>query len=651
MPPVKTNFRQDINGLRAWAVVVVILYHFGVSGFGGGFIGVDIFFVISGFLMTGIVIKGLEQGSFSIPGFYMARARRIIPALLGLCSVLLILGWFFLLPPDYKTLGTHVISSLGFFSNIMFWDEAGYFDVASHEKWLLHTWSLSVEWQFYLILPIVLWVVWRLKPGRSAQALTIIIGIGISLSASIWTTLVEPSTAFYWLHTRAWEMLSGGLVYLYANRLQLAQHQARWLANIGLLMILGSVLVFNSESSWPGWRAIIPVLATMLVITANSTSFWTGHKVAQWLGDRSYSLYLWHWPVYVGLVYVEHQNQPISVLAALLLTLAIGHFSYIWIENPTRRTLARKSFIAGAGIVAFGVSTAAVPALMIRATDGVSGRFSSAIELAAAESNNINPRKEACHPNKGKTSPSCVYGGKSWGVVALGDSHASVIVTSLAKANPNKQSGEGTVQWTYSGCSFVLGLNILEKNIRTMDRGWQCLEFIEWAKLQMESLPKTIPIVLVNRYVGYGQGTKPNVYFSKVYATATPEFFEEFGRHITETACQLARSRTVYVVRPIPEMGVDVPKTLSRRMALKLNTDISTSLVNYHKRNAWVWAAQDLAQKQCGVIVLDPTAYLCDKDQCYGSKNGRPLYSDDDHLSEFGNTLLIPMFAQIYRKK
>jgi len=651
MPTAKTNFRQDINGLRAWAVVAVIAYHFGVPGFGGGFVGVDIFFVISGFLMTGIVVKGLEQGQFSIPGFYMARARRIVPALLALCSVLLILAWFFLLPPDYKTLSDHAISSLGFFSNIKFWDEAGYFDVASHEKWLLHTWSLSVEWQFYLLLPIVLWAVWRLKPGRTAQAITVIVGIGLSLSASMWTTLVEPSTAFYWLHTRAWEMLSGGLVYLSANRLHLAQRQARWLANTGLLLILGSVFFLDSESSWPGWRAIAPVLATMLVIAANSPSLWTGHTVAQWLGDRSYSLYLWHWPVYVGLVYVEHQNQPISVAAGLLLTLAIGHFSYIWIENPARRILGRKSLVRGAGIVAIGVSTAAIPALMVRTTDGVNGRFPPAIEQVAAESNNINPHRAECHPNKGKTSPSCVYGGKNWGLVILGDSHASAIVTSLAKANPNKQSEDGTVQWTYSGCSFVLGLRIPEQRLKTMDRGWQCPEFIEWTKRQVESLPKTIPIVLVNRYAAHGPGTKPEIYFSKVYDTATPEFLDEFGRHITETACQLARSHTVYVVRPIPEMGVDVPKTLSRRMALKMNAAISTSLEDYHKKNAWVWAAQDLAQKQCGVIVLDPTAYLCDKVQCYGSRNGRPLYSDDDHLSEFGNTLLIPMFAQIYHRE
>ena len=151
-----SSFRYDINGLRAIAVIAVVLFHFNASWMPGGFAGVDVFFVISGFLMTGIIFRGIEQENFSILKFYVARANRIIPALAVLCLILLIFGWFYLTPLDYKSLGKHAATSVSFLSNIVYWRESGYFDAASHEKWLLHTWSLSVEWQFYIIYPLIL---------------------------------------------------------------------------------------------------------------------------------------------------------------------------------------------------------------------------------------------------------------------------------------------------------------------------------------------------------------------------------------------------------------------------------------------------------------------------------------------------------------
>lgn len=219
-----TNFRRDINGLRAWAVVSVVLYHFGVLGFTGGFVGVDIFFVISGFLMTQIIVRGLQTDNFSILAFYLARAKRIVPALLVLCAVLLVMGWFVLPAPDYKPLGMHVLTSLLFVSNIQYWREAGYFDAASHDKWLLHTWSLSVEWQFYLLFPILLALLWRLYPGPRNTARLLLLLLIASLVLSVWLTLKKPEAAFFLLPTRAWEMLTGGLVALTGGGLRLLFH-------------------------------------------------------------------------------------------------------------------------------------------------------------------------------------------------------------------------------------------------------------------------------------------------------------------------------------------------------------------------------------------------------------------------------------------
>ena len=168
---LKMNFRYDINGLRAYAVLFVVLFHFGVFGFTGGFVGVDVFFVISGFLMTKIIMDGLKSNKFSIIQFYTNRAVRIIPALAILCIFLIIAGWFQLIPTDFKALSKHIIASLFFISNIVYWRESGYFDADAHEKILLHTWSLSVEWQFYLLLPIYLIIAYRLLKNKTIYSL------------------------------------------------------------------------------------------------------------------------------------------------------------------------------------------------------------------------------------------------------------------------------------------------------------------------------------------------------------------------------------------------------------------------------------------------------------------------------------------------
>ncbi len=653
---VGADFRSDINGLRAWAVAAVIFYHFGIPGFSGGFVGVDVFFVISGFLMTGIVVKGLERGTFSILAFYMARGRRIVPALVALCAVLLAIGWFVLLPPDYKMLSTHSAYALTFLSNVEFWHEAGYFDVASHEKWLLHTWSLSVEWQFYLILPVALRMVWRVRPGKLVQTWAVLVALLASLSASIWVTTTDPSAAFYLLYTRAWEMLAGGLVFLLAANYKRSDAQCRSMESAGLLLILLAIVVLDKDTAWPGWWAVLPVAGAVLVLLANRSSIWTASKLSQWLGDRSYSLYLWHWPVCVALVYTELRDNPMAIAVAIVLTALLGHLSYVWIENTSRHQLERQPLVYAGGGLALAVVIPTLASVGIWMQQGVMGRFGPAIELAAAESNNGNPRRQTCHPNKGLEMPSCVWGGEEWRVIAVGDSHASALITGLAQAQI--KGDPGVVQWSYSGCPFVPGMKKTAEAIaRAGGKDYQCSDFIDWVESRLRTLPSNIPIVIINRYAAGAFGSnldrhlveKPEVFFSKPYGRATPDFLSEFGQHISQSACRLAKQRPVYMVRPIPEMGFDVPKTLSRRMSVGLNDDLFIPIEAYQKRNAWVWAAQDAARDQCSIKILDPTRYLCRDGRCYGSKAGRPLYVDSDHLSEFGNKLLVPMFAEVFQ--
>ena len=377
-PTQKTRaFRHDINGLRAWAVMAVVLYHFGVPGFAGGFVGVDVFFVISGFLMTAIIISGLEQGRFSLWGFYLARARRIIPALLVLCISLLVLGWFWLPSADYKILGAHAATALAFVSNLKFWREAGYFDAASHEKWLLHTWSLSVEWQFYILLPLGCLLLWHWL-GRTAVKWALVAAGLLSLLLSIYVSARWPEAAFYLLPTRAWEMLAGGLVW-WATRTQPMPRKMAVLAEgVGFALIIISILCFDPAMQWPGYLALVPVLGAMCVLAANRSDSWlTANFIARRVGASSYSIYLWHWPLVVALVYVNEQYNPLWIGAALLLTILLGEASLRWVENPVRKILGGLSSVLNSVLIALPVVITCIICSAIYMKNGITWRAKS----------------------------------------------------------------------------------------------------------------------------------------------------------------------------------------------------------------------------------------------------------------------------------
>lgn len=645
------GFRGDINGLRAWAVVAVVLYHFAVPGFGGGFVGVDVFFVISGFLMTRIVVRGLERGDFSLRAFYMARARRILPALIVLCAVLMALGWWWLLPLDYKQLGSHTVSSLAFLSNIVFRREAGYFDIASHEKWLLHTWSLAVEWQFYLLLPMVLLAVWKWRPGRPAVIALLVALLLISFMLSLAVTPRKPSAAFFLLPARAWEMLAGGMVYLLAARWALTERQRVVLETASLVLVIGSIVGFEAASAWPGWRALLPVMgAAGILMAARPDSSWTAHPVAQWLGTRSYSLYLWHWPIVVALTYLGWQADPQAIAIGLLLTLVLGDLSYRLVESPARIHLERMRLGGSAAVLLCGAVAVAITGERVRLQEGVPGRFPPEIERVSQEALNTNPRISECHAWTGSGSPSCMFGGSRLSAIVLGDSHANALVSAVAAARSHPD--DGVREWTFSGCPTLIGVKSLK------DAKWACGAFLNWTLQELKHVPRDVPVVVVNRHGLYtvgenedlSQANRPKVFFSERYETSTEEFLEEYGRHLVDTACRLAQERPVYLVRPIPELGIHVPQT-ARAMVWGQHNEVSVAVADYHQRNAFIWAAQDAARDRCGVKILDPLPYLCSEGRCHGSKGGRPLYSDDDHLSEFGNKVLIPMFAPVFQAR
>lgn len=332
---VNNSFRYDINSLRALAVIAVVLYHFNKSILPAGFIGVDIFFVISGFLMTKIIYIQFQSGNFSIFDFYSARAKRILPALAVLCFVLIVFGWFFLLPSDYSLLTKHIASSLTFTSNIIYWTESGYFDLAAKEKWLLHTWSLSVEWQFYLAFPIIFFALLRsLKPPT--VKLTLVASFIALFAMSVFFTDIKPSIGFYFLPTRAWELLAGSLAFFYP--LTLNKKQANTAAFFLISILISCLFLLSDEVIWPSFLTLIPVAATAIFIALNINLSVTRSTVVNFFGNISYSLYLWHWPLSVYLVFSGTHKQQFSVLIAISLAIIFAYLSYRFIETPYRLT-------------------------------------------------------------------------------------------------------------------------------------------------------------------------------------------------------------------------------------------------------------------------------------------------------------------------
>ncbi|QJD57705.1 acyltransferase [Pseudomonas sp. gcc21] len=377
------EFRRDINGLRAVAVVLVVLFHFGLLGMGGGFIGVDVFFVISGFLMTGIIYSRMEKNTFTIPRFYLDRCRRIVPALAFVCLFLLIVGWFLLLPRDYEALGKEVLGSLAFISNILFWKQAGYFEQASHDQWLLHTWSLSVEWQFYLIYPVLIVALRQVVSASNTRWFLWALAL-FSFALSVYASGKWPTSAFFLLPTRMWEMLAGSLIYLYP--LTVGRRTGKTMEVAGLGIIVVCAISFSGSTQWPGWLAALPVFGAVLVIASSqSESLITGNPVAQFLGKTSYSLYLWHWPIAVWLYYFGLEHDMRWVLFAVGASVVAGWLSFTFIEGMAGKKPRYAPALKPRAIIGAPVAAACALASITFVANGFPDRMSEEFRRTTAD--------------------------------------------------------------------------------------------------------------------------------------------------------------------------------------------------------------------------------------------------------------------------
>lgn len=618
------DYRPEIDGLRAFAVLPIVLFHIGFPGLEGGFVGVDIFFVISGFLITGILARELGSARFSLARFYERRIRRILPALFAMVACTGLAAWWLFLPDDLLEFGKSAIATLLFACNFLFARQVDYFAAPALFKPLLHCWSLAVEEQFYLFFPLLLAGLWRLGPRRVVVVLALLAVLSLAL-AQYWLN-GQPQRAFFWSPGRAWELLTGSLLALGAAPQVTGRRARQTLAALGLLLILGSIVLLNESMPFPGLAAVPPVLGSALILHC-AAGTWTGRllelRVLRWFGWISYSLYLWHWPVVVFLYYWLGTPDLATMIATLVLCVALAAASWRRIEEPFRtgQTLRGKTAFAFAAI---GSGALGGLAALLWLGHGFPARLDPQVRALAAASENFSPRRNQCHASPDHAiSPAdaCRYGARAAPDAALwGDSSGVEPMIGLGEAAA--QSGHAILHFTHSACSpAVAPLPGADSSCTAFNRA-----ALDW--LSAKDAPQTILLTA---------------------ASDSPQFRAQPAllQGLVDAAHALrAAGKRVIVIGPVPTYPSDVPRRLALAWQAHPGTPAEGVPVSeFLTRNRTVLDRLSTLQRE-GIAVFYPHALLCGQ-TCALIRDGQVLYFDDHHLSVAGGRVIAPQLAQL----
>lgn len=622
------EYRSDLDGLRALAVSLVVLFHLGVPWLAGGYVGVDIFFVISGFLITSIVARQIDEGRYSLLTFYERRARRILPALIAVLAVVLVLSAFVLLPSHLRPVPRIIWATLLFGSNVLFAQEAGYFASDVHTLPLLHTWSLAVEEQFYLAFPLLLAALHAFGSNRRAAVVWTLalasLVLGIALLAD------HPNFTFYMLPTRAWELLTGSLLAIGAVP-RISRPSVRLAAAAaGLGLILYAAFGFTEDTPFPGLNALYPVLGTALVIHAapgTPVGRALGWRPAVFVGLLSYSLYLWHWPIIVFARYVlDRPLQGAAQVGALCAMVVAAFLSWRFVERPFRspRTIRRGRLL---GHVAVASSVLFVGSAALRLLDGWPGRFAPEVVAFEAAAGGSSPLREACHGAVGRIvgqvepcalgTPNTVPTYAVWG-----DSHG--VELSYALAEHAAHNGSSLAQLTASKCPPFL----------------------------LVDLPELPGCAEHNRAVLGWLGNQPQVrtvFIVGFWANRTYAELDDLDDGLLNAVRSLREDgRRVILIDAVPANDFDVPHrlaNLSRTKPLSPVAGICPKAVD-HATAYLELAGQMLVE--AGVEIVRPSETLCTDKTCAIVSGNRPLYFDSHHLSVDGARMVAAAAAAVF---
>jgi peptidoglycan/LPS O-acetylase OafA/YrhL len=612
---VMEKYRPDIDGLRAIAVGSVIAFHTFPNFFKGGFVGVDIFFVISGYLISGIIVDAVELDRFSYLDFYIRRIRRIFPALVIVIAATLLVGWYVMLPDEFQRLGKHLAAGAGFATNFILWGEAGYFDASSDTKPLLHLWSLAIEEQFYILWPLILGLVWKRKRGLLLATLSI---AAISFAYNVISVTHHPVAAFYSPLARFWDLMLGGvLAYLVRQKDERLAHFQVARAGAGLLLIGGSVFMLNRNFAFPGYWALLPTVGAFLAISAGFSNWISkyvlGNRLMVGVGLISYPLYLWHWPVLVFAKLVKGSLlTPTDRVMAVAASVALAFVTYRYVEMPVRRssTLRVPQSLAAAMAAAGAIGLAIL-------AGGIDSRLRNEhlAPILAAKVDWGYPPADAENHSFGELRYFVERSNLDSFTLFVGDSNIEQYAPRLDRAirdNPAHVNGAILVG-NQASCVLVDEM---------ITGGNRC----PGAMAELNGLiaqKSTHAVAVAMSWLTY-QG-----------ALADPENQQRFARALRS----ITETKPVYLVLNIPSGDELEPASMFTGSRLgeitsKPISEISFDFSRFEERYAAINKILASIAKQTDAIVIDPVASLCPQNRCpVFDHDGRPLYLDASHLT------------------
>lgn len=651
------KYRAEIDGLRAVAVVAVILFHAEFPYFSGGFVGVDVFFVISGFLITGIIYNEIQAGSFSLIRFYERRVRRILPALLFISVATIPFAWIWMLPHEFYDFAKSLVAVSLFSSNILFWREHQYFSAASDLKPLLHTWSLAVEEQFYVIFPLFLLFCRNLK---NRLLTTVLLSLSaLSFGAAQWINQTHPDAVFYLLPMRAWELLLGAILAVNSGALATSPSWMRNAASaLGLALIFYAVVAFDENTQVS--KMLLPALGTTLILAFATPATIIGKILCLppivGLGLISYSSYLWHQPLFAFARMRLLNESPASIYVVLtVLAFVLAYFSWRYIELPfrDRRMFSTRNVFLGSAAVSGCISAFG---LLGYIQAGIPGRLPLETVKMAFWVKDGSWRADRCGSAPGKfidPGKSCIHGDPHYPAVNLiGDSHATKLAYQFAVLLAPEHFS--LRQLTYDGCTPVVGFVRLKSPYR-------CMQYNEAVKNFLLSSHSSDIVVLVSRWTLFFEGNRfdnreggiEEGRSMDVRVLGQESDFDSSGQRI-ETLGKLTRDsiqklldggKKVVLVYPTPAVGWDVPVYLARENLLGIHrwVPLSTSYAVFKRRTQGTYEQLDQLRDDPSLIRIKPEDVFCNTvipGRCIAQFNGEPLYVDDDHLNSQGSALL-----------